>query len=306
MSESPLVGAVEIGGTKIICLVGSGPDDIRAEARLPTRGPHESVSGIRDFFRAQTELLGPLACLGVASFGPIELDPDSPRWGHITTTPKAGWSDTELAGLLERELGVPVEFDTDVNGAALAEGRWGSAMGLADYVYVTVGTGIGGGIVSNGRLVRGALHPEIGHMVVPHDRIADPYPGCCVFHGDCLEGLASGPAIAERWGRTGPELPPDHPAWSLEADYLSALAANLLFLLAPRRILFGGGVMRKAGLLDFVRQRTGERLGGYSAVLVGEGGLEEMIAAPGLGQQAGPLGALALALSGAARRRRHG
>ncbi|MFQ5347089.1 MAG: ROK family protein [Rhodothalassiaceae bacterium] len=297
MAEAPLVGAVEIGGTKIICLVGSGPDDIRAEVRLPTRGPGESIADILTFFRQQATL-GPLARLGVASFGPVDLDPASPRWGHITATPKAGWSDTDLAGVLARELSVSVQFDTDVNGAALAEGRWGAAKGLADYVYVTVGTGIGGGIVVNGRLVRGTLHPEIGHMVVPHDRTADPYAGCCPFHSDCLEGLASGPAIAARWGAPGAELAPDHPAWALEADYLSVLAANLLFLLAPERILFGGGVMENRWLLDLVRKRTGARLGGYLRPPAPGGGLDCVIGAPGLGQRVGPLGALALALSG--------
>ncbi len=302
MTEAPLVGAVEIGGTKIICLVGSGPHDIRAEVRLPTRGPAESIADILAFFRDRTAALGPLARLGVASFGPVDLDPDSPRWGHITATPKAGWSDTDLAGVLARELGLPVQFDTDVNGAALAEGRWGAARGLADYVYVTVGTGIGGGIVVDGHLVRGTLHPEIGHMVVPHDREADPYAGCCPFHGDCLEGLASGPAIAERWGAPGPELAPDHPAWALEAEYLSVLAANLLLLLTPERILFGGGVMEHAGLLDRVRRRTGAHLGGYLRPPALRGGLERAISAPGLGQRVGPLGALALALHGAGAR----
>ncbi len=298
MPEAPLVGAVEIGGTKIICLVGSGPDDIRAEVRLPTRGPEESIADILAFFRQQTSALGPLARLGVASFGPVDRDPASPRWGHITATPKAGWSDTDLAGVLARELGLSVQFDTDVNGAALAEGRWGAARGLADYVYVTVGTGIGGGIVAGGRLVRGTLHPEIGHMVVPHDRTADPYAGCCPFHGDCLEGLASGPAIAARWGAPGPDLAPDHPAWALEADYLSVLAANLLLLLAPERILFGGGVMENAGLLELVRRRTDARLGGYLRPPARGDGLDRVIGAPGLGQRVGPLGALALALHG--------
>ncbi len=298
MPEAPLVGAVEIGGTKIICLVGSGPHDIRAEARLSTRGPEESIADILAFFRQQATALGPLARLGVASFGPVDLDPDSPRWGHITATPKAGWSDTDLAGVLTRELGLPVQFDTDVNGAALAEGRWGAARGLADYVYITVGTGIGGGIVAGGRLVRGTLHPEIGHMVVPHEREVDPYAGCCPFHGDCLEGLASGPAIAARWGAPGPELAPDHPAWALEATYLSVLAANLLFLLSPERILFGGGVMERTGLLELVRHRTGARLGGYLRPPALRGGLDRVISAPGLGQRVGPLGALALALYG--------
>ena len=315
MTEAPLVGAVEIGGTKIICLVGSGPHDIRAEVRLPTRGPAESIADILAFFRDRTAALGPLARLGVASFGPVDLDPDSPRWGHITATPKAGWSDTDLAGVLARELGLPVQFDTDVNGAALAapyaaptllpaydaiarvktHGHWQSDV----LVGALVGTGIGGGIVVDGHLVRGTLHPEIGHMVVPHDREADPYAGCCPFHGDCLEGLASGPAIAERWGAPGPELAPDHPAWALEAEYLSVLAANLLLLLTPERILFGGGVMEHAGLLDRVRRRTGAHLGGYLRPPALRGGLERAISAPGLGQRVGPLGALALALHGA-------
>lgn len=302
MTAPPLVGAVEAGGTKIICLVGSGPDDIRAEIRLPTRSPERSIPEMLDFFRARAAEFGPLARLGVASFGPVDLDPDSAGWGHIAATPKPDWAGTDLAGALSRGLDLPVAFDTDVNGAALAEGHWGAARGLDDFVYVTVGTGIGAGAVVGGRPVHGALHPEMGHMAVPHDLVADPYAGRCPFHRDCLEGLASGPAIAERWGRTAERLPPDHPAWRLEAGYLAVLAANLVFLLSPRRIIFGGGVMRSPALLDEVRARTRERLGGYLRLPLYDGDLAELIVPPGLDDRAGPLGALALALYGAARR----
>jgi fructokinase len=205
-----LYGGIEAGGTKFVCAVGSGPHDVRAEARFPTTNPAETIGRAIDFFRRQA---GPgLAAIGIASFGPVDPSPGSPTFGYITTTPKPGWANTDLAGPVGRALGVPVGFDTDVNGAALGEYRWGAAQGCDTFVYLTVGTGIGGGGMAGGKLMHGLLHPEMGHMRLPHDLAADPFPGICPFHSDCLEGLASGPAIEARWSQRAETLPPDHPA----------------------------------------------------------------------------------------------
>lgn len=284
---TPLFGAVEAGGTKFVCAVGTGPEDLRAEVRFPTATPAATIAAALEFFRGQEAAHGRIAGLGVGSFGPLDLDPSSPTWGFVTSTPKAGWAGTDLAGELGRPLGVPVAFDTDVNAAALGEGRWGAAQGLADFVYVTVGTGIGAGVVSGGRLVHGRLHPEVGHLPVRRERAADPFPGCCPFHGDCLEGLASGPALAARWGRSAEDLPADHPAWDLEAEYLAQLAATLTLVLSPQKILCGGGVLQQSSLLPRLRLRLTKILGGYLEA--------PEIAEPALGPRAGILGALALA-----------
>lgn len=292
---SALYAGIEAGGTKFVCAVGTGPDDVRAEARFPTTTPAETLGRAIDFLRQARRTHGPIDALGIASFGPVDLDPASPTWGHVTSTPKPGWAQTDLAGAVGRALDLPVAFDTDVNGAALAEGRWGAARGLANLVYVTVGTGIGGGAMVDGDLLHGLVHPEMGHMLVPHDRAADPFAGCCPYHGDCLEGLASGPAIAARWGRPAHELGDDHPAWDLEADYLAAAAVNLTLVLSPQRIVLGGGVMERRRLFPELRRRARERLNGYvdSPALAGE--VDAFIVPPALGQRAGVLGALALA-----------
>lgn len=296
MSENKLVGAVEAGGSKIICLIASSPDDIRAQTEIPTRTPDETIQDVLNFFREHSTLHGPIQKLGLASFGPIDLNPVSKRWGYITDTPKPNWSNTNFAGALAEKLDIPVAFDTDVNGAALAEGLWGAAQGVSDYAYITVGTGIGGGIVSSGQIAHGAMHPEIGHIGIPHDEAQDPFAGSCPFHGNCLEGLASGAAMAMRWKQSAHTIPNDHPAWPLEADYLSALAANLIFTLSLKRILFGGGVMKRTHLFKLIREKTKIRLGGYLSQRPYNGTLDDVIQPPGLGTQAGPLGALALAL----------
>ena len=292
---SELYGAIEAGGTKFVCAVGSGPDDLRAETRIPTTTPEETIGRAIAFLSEQRESHGRLAAVGIASFGPVDLDPRSPTWGRVTTTPKPGWAQTDLAGPVAAALGAPVAFDTDVNGAALGEGRWGAARGLDTFVYVTVGTGIGGGGMAGGRLLHGLVHPEIGHMLLPRDPVADPFEGCCPFHGDCLEGLASGPAIAARWGRPAAELPFDHPAWALEAEYLALACVNLTLTLSPECIILGGGVMHQRHLFASIRRRFQERLAGYlrSPAIVED--VDSYIVPPGLGDRAGMLGALALA-----------
>ncbi len=289
-----LWGGVEAGGTKFVCAVGTGPDDLRAEARFATTDPGETLGRTVEFFRAATREHGELAGLGVACFGPVDLDPESATWGHVTTTPKPGWAGADVAGTLGRELGVPVAFDTDVNGAALGEQRWGAARGLDTLVYVTVGTGIGGGGLVAGAPMHGLLHPEMGHLVVPRHP-DDAFAGVCPFHGDCLEGLASGPALEARAGARGETLADDHPVWTLEAHYLAVLATNLTLILSPQRLIMGGGVMRRRRLYDLVRRGLCRRLAGYLKTPEIVEHVGRYLVPPLLGERAGVLGAIALA-----------
>ena len=283
------LGGIEAGGTKFVCAVGSSPDDI-VVASFPTTTPDATLESVVGFFRD----LQP-AAVGIGSFGPVELDLESPTYGHITSTPKPGWRGFDLAGTIARALGVPVGFDTDVNAAALGEGRWGAALGLDDFLYLTVGTGIGGGAVVGGEVVHGLVHPEMGHIRVPHDHLRDPFPGSCPYHGDCLEGLASGPALEARWGMPGAEIPEDHPAWELEAKYLSLGLATWVCTLSPQRIVIGGGVMRRTRILPLVRRELQRLLGGYIQSDALTAGIERYVTAPLLGDRSGVLGALVLA-----------
>ncbi|MCX7682765.1 MAG: ROK family protein [Anaerolineae bacterium] len=291
-----MYGGIEAGGTKFVCAIGTGPQDLRAEIRFPTTTPRETISRAVGFFQEQQERLRcQLAAVGIASFGPVDLNPASLTFGYITSTPKPGWQNVDLMGAIREELNVPVAFDTDVNGAALGEGLWGAAQGLDTFIYLTVGTGIGGGGLVGGQLIHGLLHPEMGHIRIPHERQTDPYEGNCPFHGDCLEGLASGPAIEARWGTRAENLPPDHPAWALEAHYLALALTNFICVLAPQRIILGGGVMKQRQLFPLIRAEVQALLGGYiqARPLLEE--IEEYIVPPQLGDYAGVLGAIALA-----------
>jgi fructokinase len=288
----PLWGGIEAGGTKFVCAVGTGPDDLWAEVRFLSTTPEETIGQAIQFFQQQKETL---TAIGIASFGPLDPNPDSPTFGYITTTPKPGWVHTDLAGPIRRALGVPVGFDTDVNVAALGEYRWGAAQGLDTFVYLTVGTGIGGGGMVNGKLIHGLIHPEMGHIRIPHDRDMDPYTGSCPYHGDCLEGLAAGPALEGRWGQRGETLPADHPAWLLEADYLAFALTNIICILSPQRIILGGGVMQQRQLFPLVRRKVRELLNEYLPVLAILDQIDDYIVPPGLGDRAGVLGAIALA-----------
>ncbi len=289
-------GGIEAGGTKFVCAVGTGPDDVRAQLRIPTTSPDETLGAAVSFLREQSERHGDgLAAVGIVSFGPVDLDPQSPTWGFVTTTPKPGWANTDLAGTVGRELGVPVGFDTDVNGAALGEQRWGAARGLDTFIYLTVGTGIGGGGMSNGRLLHGLVHPEMGHVLIPHNLERDPFAGMCPYHGDCLEGLATGPALQKRWGRRTEELPPDHPAWELEAHYLSLALVEYICVLSPRRIILGGGVMKQEQLFPMIRREVLELLNGYLHAPALLEDIDGYIVPPALGGRSGVLGAIALA-----------
>jgi fructokinase len=276
------LGGIEAGGTKFVCAVGNVPQDVEI-AEYPTTTPDETLDQVIQFFRARQ----PITALGIGSFGPIDPNPASPTFGYITTTPKPGWRNFDFAGTIRRELGVDVVFDTDVNAAALAEFRWGAAQGLDTFLYVTVGTGLGGGALVGGRLLHGRLHPEMGHIRIPHDSARDPFRGACPYHGDCLEGLASGPAIEARWGKPVNSLPAGHPAWDLEADYLALGIVNWTCTLSPERIILGGGILRYRKLLGMAREKVAALLSGYLDI--------PEIVPPHLGARAGVLGAMALA-----------
>jgi fructokinase len=289
-----LFGGIEAGGTKMVCMVASGPGDIRDEVRFPTTTPEETLEKVVDYFRKQSDS-EPIAALGIAAFGPLDLDPVSPTYGYITTTPKPGWSQVDILGYLQDALQWPVMIDTDVNGAALGEYRWGAAQGIDPFIYLTLGTGIGGGGLYNGALMHGLVHPEMGHQAIPHDLEKDPFPGSCGVHGDCFEGLASGTAINTRWGRPAENLPEDHPAWDLEAGYISQALCNLILTLSPKRIILGGGVMKTAWLFPLVRQNVLKKLKGYISSPAIQENIDRYITPPGLGDKAGVLGAIALA-----------
>jgi fructokinase len=287
-------GGIEAGGTKFVCMVGSGPEDIRVETRIPTTTPTETLDQVIAFFKVYGYEY-PLAAIGVACFGPLELDPASPAFGSITTTPKAGWQNTPVRSILETSLGLPVVVDTDVNTAALGEYTWGAGIKADPFVYITIGTGIGAGEIINGLPLHGLLHPEMGHVYLPHDWAVDPFPGNCPYHKDCFEGLASGGAISARWGNTPEKLPAHHPAWKLEAGYIALALANLVCTLSPGRIVLGGGIMHQLHLFPLIRERLKRALNGYiqrSAVL---DQVDTYIVPPALGNRSGCLGAIALA-----------
>jgi len=274
-------GGIETGGSKWACAVGTGPEDMRATATFATGAPAETIARAVDFFRDGNQV----AAIGIGSFGPVDVRAGSPTWGHVTTTPKPGWANVDLAGPIARELGVPVAFDTDVNAAALGEHRWGAARGIDTFVYITVGTGIGGGGMARGRLLRGLVHPEFGHMRIPRDPY-DGFAGACPFHGDCWEGLASGRAIEQRWGAPGHTLDAEH-VWALEARYLALGVVCVVAVLSPAVVILGGGVMQRDGLLERVRADVDHLLAGYVDA--------PAIRHPALGPRAGVVGALALA-----------
>jgi fructokinase len=288
-----------LGGTKCVCILGSGPDDVRAVERLPTGEREETlrqIEAVLDRWRSQ---YGAPRALGIASFGPVDLKPGSPTQGFITSTTKAGWRNTDVGQRLGRRVGAPVGFDTDVNGAALAEGRWGAAVGLENFAYVTVGTGIGVGSIVRGRSLFGINHTELGHIRIAR-KPGDKFAGICSFHGDCMEGLASGPAIEARAGLPASQLPPDHPAWDFAAHALGQLMHTMVLTTAPSRIFLGGGVMNgQAHLFERIQDELKHSLNRYVEAPELEQGLRQFIVPPGLGTMAGPLGALALAADAA-------
>ena len=290
-----LFGGIEGGGTKFVCAVGTGPQDIRRETRFPTTTPEETLGQAVSFFKEAEHELGKLSALGVATFGPIDPNPASPAYGFVLQTPKPGWSNANVLGMLKSAFDIPIAFDLDVNGAALGEWTWGAAQGLDTFIYLTIGTGIGGGVMANGKLLHGLLCPEMGHIKLPHDRERDPYAGWCPFHKDCFEGLASGPALEGRWGQRAETLPPDHPAWELEAHYIALALHNYITTLSPQRIILGGGVGGREDLLPMIRKNVQKIQNGNVQSPAVTQNIGEYIVPPGLGGRSGMLGAIALA-----------
>jgi fructokinase len=286
-----MIGAIEAGGTKIVVALAQADGTIVARARIPTDTPDATFGKLRGFFAESANAHGAITGFGIGSFGPLDVDPLSPAYGTITTTPKPGWSGARWSDALAG-FAVPLVVDSDVNAAALGEWARGAGRGCRTIAYTTVGTGIGSGIVTDGQALRGFSHYETGHVPTPRDPALDPFAGCCPFHGDCLEGVASGPAIAERWGGDLSQLPGHLHAVELIADYLAHLATTLVLTHMPERLIFGGGVMKAPGLLEALRRRTGDRLAGYVTLPCA---LAEMVIAPQLGDDAGIAGALELA-----------
>jgi fructokinase len=284
-------GGIEAGGSKWECAIGTNPDDVRAAETIKTTTPKQTLGRAIAFFERE----GPVDAIGIGSFGPIDQKLSSPTWGHITTTPKPGWAHTDVGQEIRRRLSVPVAFDTDVNAAALGEHRWGSGQGLDTFCYITVGTGIGGGGLAGGNLLHGLLHPEFGHMRIPHDFERDPFEGVCPYHGDCWEGLASGRAIEARWGKPAEELDDEPAVWELEAHYLALGLVSVMCVLSPERIVVGGGVARRDALLPLVQREVLSLMNGYLDSTVVRDRISDYITPPALGGRAGVLGAIALA-----------
>ena len=286
-----LLGALEAGGTKMVCALGNEKGEVFERESFPTREPEPTISDIISYFTGRG-----IEALGVSSFGPLDLNEDSSAYGSITTTPKPGWQNVPLRAHLMDALGVPVGIDTDENGAALGEALLGAGKGLNSLVYYTIGTGVGGGAYDHGRLLHGLVHPEMGHMLLrPH--ADDPAPhGFCPYHDGCLEGMACGKAIEQRWGVPARELPPEHIAWRIEAEYLAQMCVNTIVMLSPQRIVLGGGVMHQEHLFPMVRRRTLELLGGYVAHPAILEHIDSYIVPPALGNNSGAVGSLLLAV----------
>lgn len=285
------LGAIEAGGTKFVVAVGNENGEVLERASFPTTSPNETMKETIAFFKNKD-----VEAIGLGCFGPIDPDKNSPTYGYITTTPKPGWANYNIVGALEEAFpGMPIGFDTDVNGACLGEAYFGAAQGLDSALYLTIGTGIGGGAIVEGNLVHGLLHPEMGHMLM-NVREDDPYKGKCPYHGTCFEGMAAGPAIAERWGKKGNELPADHPAWDLEAWYIAQALAIYVLTLSPKKIILGGGVMHQKQLFPQIHKYLQERLNGYiQKEEITTDKIKDYVVYPGLGDNAGICGALALA-----------
>ncbi len=285
------LGAIEAGGTKFVCGIATENGEILERVSFATETPEITLQKVYDFFKDKG-----VEAIGVGSFGPIDPNPESETYGYITKTPKKYWSNFNLIGELQKNLNVPMAFDTDVNGAALGEATWGAAKGLKNCLYLTIGTGIGGGLLTSGKLVHGMLHPEMGHIFVRRHS-EDTYAGKCPFHHDCLEGLAAGPAIEERWGVKAYELPVDHKAWEIEAYYIAQALMSYILIASPEKIILGGGVMKQMQLFPLIRKNVKELLNNYVQTKEILEDIDNYIVPPGLGDNAGLLGSIALALN---------
>lgn len=283
-------GALEAGGTKMVLSLLDENGTMLERSSIPTEDPSVTMPAMIRFFQEH-----PVAALGIGCFGPLDLNPASPTYGHITATPKLAWRHYPILPEFQQALGIPVGIDTDVNAAALAEARLGAAKGLGSCLYMTIGTGIGGGLIIGGQPVHGLVHPEIGHQLMK-PAANDPAPeGFCPYHKHCLEGLASGPAIGKRWNTPAPQLPPEHPAWDVETTYLAQMCHNAIMSFSPEKIILGGGVMQQMFLFPLIRRKTVDMLGGYLCHSVVDNGLEDYIVPPGLGVNSGVMGAYLLA-----------
>ena len=291
-----LYGAIEGGGTKFVCAVGRSATEVHESVVLPTSDPEATLGACANFFAAAERKFGPIGAMGFGCFGPLDLRMESATHGHMLATPKPAWSRVNLLAPLRSRFAVPIAIDTDVAAAALAEWRLGAGRGFGSVAYVTVGTGIGADLAPRDKLTSRLMHPEMGHIGVRRDP-RDTFPGACPFHGDCLEGLASGPAIYKRWGCELTKLPPQHEAWSIIGGYLGQLAATMALMLSVECIIFGGGVMANGLVLPHIRTAAATSLNGYLQPLSHAGVLDRYISAPLLGGRAGIVGALLLAES---------
>jgi fructokinase len=289
-----LYGGIEAGGTKFVCIEASGPDQIVEQTRVPTTTPAETLGRAIEFFQPFVAARQ-IDSIGIGCFGPLDLDPASSTYGFITSTPKPDWSNTDVRGIIQHALNVNVAFDMDVNAAALGELTWGASQGCDPSLYLTIGTGIGGGYIVNSRPLTGLLALEMGHIRIPHDPVVDPFRGNCPFHRDCFEGLASGPAIQKRFGSRGESIRDDDPFWDMEAGYIAAALVNYILTLSPKKIVLGGGVMQREFLFPMVRRKVQELLNGYVIHPSLLKKIKEYIVPPGLGSRSGSLGAIALA-----------
>ena len=294
MTQHQLYGGIEAGGTKFVCAVGSGPENMIERTRIDTTTPDETFQKVIQFFKPYADQ-AKITSIGIGSFGPLDLNPNSPTYGFITSTPKPHWSNADFLGTIQRALNIKVTIDTDVNAAALGEFRWGAGQGCDPLLYLTIGTGIGGGYIKGGKTLIGLHHPEMGHIRIPHDLKRDPFSGGCPFHGDCFEGLASGPAIEKRFGSRGETIRDDNPYWEIEADYIASALCNYILILSPKRIILGGGIMARTFLFSLIRRKVLESLNGYVASESLLNKIDEYIVPPGLGNRSGSLGAIALA-----------
>ena len=300
MQDDILLGAIEAGGTKVLCAVADRSGHVLDQIRIPTTTPSETLGAASAFFDNAIAERGPLAALAIGSFGPLSLNPVAADYGSITSTPKPGWQDVDLLGHFQRTIDAPMTLDTDVNAAAVGERLFGSGRGLDTFCYVTVGTGIGVGLLIGGAPHGGANHPEAGHICLPRAPGDTDFTGICPFHGNCLEGMASGPAMKARWGCAAEMLADDHPGWDMEADYLAGLCATLTYVVRPDRIILGGGVMAGPSMYERVRAGLRTKLAGYdtSMTLLD---MDDYVAVPTAGASAGLTGALALAYRTATR-----
>ena len=289
-----MFGAIEAGGTKFNCALANSTGEVVVKTQFPTRDPETTLIDVVDFFSKVQAEFGAITAIGIGSFGPINIDPDSADYGRFLKTPKPGWSHFDFLGELKKSFNVPTIVETDVNTAVVAEHAAGAGQGCSDVVYVTIGTGVGGGIISGGKLIKGGIHPEVGHMLLPRHPSDLEFAGACPFHGGCLEGLAAGPSMKARWGVPAETLGDDHIAWEIQAYYLAAMCVNLTATLSPQKIILGGGVSQKPGLIDLVAKQFTKLWGDYLP-LPGSGSVSDYIVLPQLAPEAGLVGAIMLA-----------